>query len=120
MTRKLVLVLWLTLSLTGKELEAELEKKHTVYKQHCIPCHEHLPYSLGKIYMLYLKTFSGELTFKASLKAFLKEPMEETSVMPDEWIENFSVKEKTILSDKELDEAIDSYWELYDVRNKLH
>ncbi len=120
MINKIALVLLLTLSLTGKELEVELEKKYNVYKQHCLPCHEHLPYSLEKIYMLYLKTFSGELTFKASLKAFLKEPMEETSVMPDEWIENFSVKEKTILTDKELDEAIDSYWELYDVRNKLH
>ena len=120
MISKIVLVLLLTLSLTGKELERTLENKHKIYKQHCLPCHEHLPYSLEKIYMLYLKTFSGKLTFKASLKAFLKEPLEETSVMPDEWIENFSVKEKTILTDTELDEAIDSYWELYDIRNKLH
>ena len=119
MINKIVLVLLFTLSLTGKELEAEIENKHTVYKQHCLPCHEYLPYSLEKIYMLYLKTFSGELTFKASLKAFLKEPMEETSVMPDEWIENFSVKEKIDLSDKELDEAINSYWEIYDVRKKI-
>jgi len=115
MINKILLICLLTLSLTGKELE----EKHKVYKENCIPCHEYLPYSLEKIYMLYLKTFSGEVTFKATLKAFLKEPMEETSVMPDEWIENFSVKEKTILTDKELDEAIDSYWELYDVRNKL-
>jgi hypothetical protein len=118
MIDKLLLILLLTLSLTGEELEKRVESK--VYSQHCIPCHEHLPYSLGKIYMLYLKTFSGELTFKASLKAFLKSPMEETSVMPDEWIENFSVKEKIDLTDKELDEAIDSYWKLYDVRKKLH
>jgi len=112
---KIIVLLLLTLSLTGEEIS----NNHEVYNKYCIPCHEHLPYSLEKIYMLYLKTFSGELTFKASLKAFLKSPMEETSVMPDEWIENFSVKEKTILTDKELDEAINSYWELYDVRNKL-
>ncbi|SFV59277.1 hypothetical protein MNB_SV-13-179 [hydrothermal vent metagenome] len=115
MINKIVLISLLTLSLTGEELA----EKHKIYKQNCIPCHEYLPYSLEKIYMLYLKTFSGKVTFKASLKAFLKKPMEETSLMPDEWIENFSVKEKTTLSDKELDEAIDSYWELYDVRNKL-
>ena len=113
---KIVLIVVLTMSLNAKEAEP----KKNIYVNHCIPCHEHLPYSLGKIYMLYLKTFSGELTFKASLKAFLKSPMEETSVMPDEWIENFSVKEKIDLTDKELDEAIDSYWELYDIRNKLH
>ena len=116
MINKMVLILFLTLVFTIKEADA----KEDVYENHCIPCHEHLPYSLEKIYMLYLKTFSGELTFKASLKAFLKSPMEETSVMPDEWIENFSVKGKTILTDAELDEAIDRYWSLYDVRSKLH
>jgi len=118
MIYKILLLLLLTLSsLWGAEIDKE---EHRIYRETCIPCHQHLPYSLEKIYMLYLKTFSGELTFKASLKAFLKEPLEETSVMPDEWIENFSVKEKTHLSDKELDKAIDSYWKLYDVRNKLH
>lgn len=118
MTNKIILVLIFTLVLSGKEIE--LENRHNVYNKNCLPCHKYLPYSLEKIYMLYLKTFSGEKTFKASLKAFLKKPLEETSVMPDEWIEDFSVKEKTILTDKELDEAINSYWELYDVRNKLH
>ncbi len=113
MKNKILLLIFLTLSLGAKD-------NNSVYNTNCIPCHEHLPYSLQKIYMLYLKTFSGEQTFKASLKAFLKEPLEDTSVMPDEWIENFSVKERTTLSDKELDEAINSYWELYDVRNKLH
>jgi hypothetical protein len=116
MIGKFVVIIFLTLNLSGKEPE----KKHNVYENFCMPCHKHLPYSLEKIYMLYLKTFSGELTFKASLKAFLKSPMEETSVMPDEWIENFSVKEKSALTDKELDEAIDTYWKMYDVRKKLH
>ncbi len=118
--RSKIMILLILLTLTLSAEEVELKDKHKIYKKHCIPCHQHLPYSLEKIYMLYLKTFSGEKTFKASLKAFLKAPLEETSVMPDEWIENFSVKEKTILTDKELDEAINSYWELYDVRNKLH
>jgi len=116
MINKIVIITFLTLSLNAKEAEP----KKYIYANHCMPCHKHLPYSLEKIYMLYLKTFSGELTFKASLKAFLKSPMEETSVMPDEWIENFSVKEKTDLTDEELDEAIDTYWKLYDVREKLH
>jgi len=116
MINKIVIITFLTLSLNAKEAEP----KKNIYANHCMPCHKHLPYSLEKIYMLYLKTFSGELTFKASLKAFLKSPMEETSVMPDEWIENFSVKEKTDLTDEELDEAIDTYWKLYDVREKLH
>ena len=116
MIGRVILIALLTLHLSAKESEI----KENIYANSCIPCHQHLPYSLEKIYMLYLKTFSGELTFKASLKAFLKSPMEETSVMPDEWIENFSVKEKTTLTDKELDKAIDTYWRLFDVRNRLH
>ena len=119
MINKAVFLTLFSVIVTGENLPTEIRKQNT-YELHCIPCHEHRPYSLERVYMLYLKTFSGETIFKASLKAFLKEPMEETSVMPDEWIDNFSVKSKSTLSDKELDEAIDIYWDLYDIRNKLH
>ena len=94
-------------------------KKENIYEHNCIPCHRYLPSSLGDMYMRYLKTFSGEMTFKASLKAFLKEPLEQTSVMSDLFIDRFSVKDKTLLNDKQLDEAINIYWDLYNVRNKL-
>ncbi len=97
---------------------AEEENKN-IYERNCLPCHRYLPSSLGDMYMRYLKTFSGEMTFKASLKAFLKEPLEETSVMSNLFIDRFSVKDKTLLNDKQLDEAIDIYWDLYNVRNKL-
>jgi len=119
MINKVLFLTLLSAILMAESIETEINKQNT-YELHCIPCHEHRPYSLERVYMLYLKTFSGETIFKASLKAFLKEPMEETSVMPDEWIDNFSVKSKTTLSDKALDEAIDIYWNLYDIRNKLH
>jgi hypothetical protein len=115
---RLFLIGIFTLGLNADFFNQTNEKN--IYELRCIPCHQHRPYDLKKVYMLYLKTFSGETIFKASLKAFLKEPMEETSVMPDEWIDDFSVKSKTLLSDEELDKAIDIYWKLYDVRNKLH
>lgn len=90
-----------------------------IYERTCIPCHRYLPSSLERMFMSYLKTFSGELTVKASLKSFLKNPTEETSLMSNMFIDHFSVKDKSSLSDKELTEAIDIYWETYDVRNKL-
>ncbi len=99
--------------------ERREENKINIYERNCIPCHRYLPLSLEHMYMRYLKTFSGEKTFKASLKAFLKHPMEETSVMTDLFIDRFSVKDKSLLSDKQLEEAIDIYWNLYNVRNKL-
>ncbi|MBU1958278.1 hypothetical protein KJ680_07725 [bacterium] len=94
-------------------------QRPNIYERTCIPCHRYLPSSLERMFMSYLKTYSGELTVKASLKAFLKKPTEENSVMSDMFIEHFSVKDKSTLSDKDLEEAINIYWETYDVRNKL-
>ena len=39
--------------------------------------------------------------------------------MSDLFIERFGIKEKSTLTDKELEEAIDIYWNLYNVRNRL-
>jgi len=90
------------------------------YEKNCLPCHNnHFPISLQRMFMLYLKTYSGEMTLKGALKEYLKNPKKETSVMSDLFIDRFGIKEKTTLSDKELDEAIDIYWKLYNVRNKL-
>ena len=89
------------------------------YERNCIPCHRYQPASLEKLFMEYLKTYSGELSLKVALKVFLKNPTEGESLMNDKFIENFSVKDKTDLNDTELEKAIDIYWNLYDVRNKL-
>ena len=113
MVRKIVtlfLVVTLYLGATTEE---------NAYERNCIPCHRYQPASLEKLFMEYLKTYSGELSLKESLKIFLKNPTEEESLMNDKFIENFSVKDRTDLNDTELNEAIDIYWELYDVRGKL-
>jgi len=56
---------------------------------------------------------------KAALKGYLQKPTKRLSVMSDLFIDRFGIKEKTDLSEKELEEAIDIYWDLYNVRNKL-
>jgi len=118
MIKKIIIISVLLNVFLYAEAEEKV-KKENIYERTCIPCHRYLPSSLGDMYMRYLKTFSGEITFKVSLKAFLKEPLEQTSVMSDLFIDRFSVKDKTLLTDKELDEAINIYWDLYNVRNKL-
>jgi hypothetical protein len=135
MRRAIAIGLILTGTVVGEEGEANVSlspfvneiksglpaevKPRNIYERTCIPCHRYLPVSLEQMFMRYLKTFSGEKTLKTSLKVFLKTPMEETSVMTDLFIDRFSVKDKSLLSDKQLDEAIDIYWDLYNVRNKL-
>jgi len=90
-----------------------------VFERNCLVCHEHFPASLQRIFMSYLKVYSGEITMKAALKGYLQKPTKRLSVMSDLFIDRFGIKEKTDLSEKELEEAIDTYWDLYNVRNKL-
>lgn len=96
-----------------------LEASSSVYERNCIPCHRYQPATLEKMFMLYLKTYSVELSFKVSLKEFLQNPTEEKSLIGNTFIEQFSVKNPTDLNDTELDEAIDTYWKLYNPKENL-
>ncbi len=96
-----------------------LNAKADVYHDACVTCHQYQPATLEKMFMLYLKTYSVELSFKVSLKEFLKKPTEKKSLIGSEFIRNFSVKDPTRLSDKELDEAINTYWDLYNPKKNL-
>ncbi|CAA6821979.1 MAG: Unknown protein [uncultured Sulfurovum sp.] len=96
-----------------------VEAKANVYKDVCIECHQYQPATLEKMFMLYLKTHSVKLSFKVSLKEFLKNPTEEKSLIGNTFIKNFSVKNPTKLSDSQLDEAIDTYWDLYNPKDNL-
>ena len=113
MIKKIVLILILV------SMEVFASYSTNVYERNCIPCHRYQPASLEKLFMEYLKTYSGELSLKGALKEFLQNPTEEDSLMNDKFIENFSVKDKTMLSELELNEALDVYWELYNVMSKL-
>jgi len=106
---KIVLLVLLTLGLNAKS---------DLYQDVCVQCHKYQPATLEKMFLLYLKTYSVELSFKVSLKEFLKNPTEEHSLIGSSFIRNFSVKDATDLNDTQLDEAIDTYWELYSP--KLH
>lgn len=109
----------LFIGLSSMSLMAQ-NMEENVYTRECLRCHDgHFPTSLNRMFMSYIKVYSGEDTFKASLKAFLENPDKEFSVMSEMFLDRFSVKEKSRLSSKELKEAIDIYWDLYNVRNKL-
>jgi hypothetical protein len=96
-----------------------LEASSKVYQRHCVPCHKYQPATLEKMFMLYLKTYSVELSFKVSLKEFLQKPTEEKSLIGNKFIEQFSVKNPTDLNDTQLDEAINTYWDLYNPKDNL-
>ncbi len=89
------------------------------YERNCVECHKELPTSLQRMFMRYLLVYGGEQNVKAGLKHYLKYPLKEISVMPDLFIDSYGIKKKTTLSDSDIDEALDIYWDKFKVFNKL-
>ncbi len=110
MARVVVIAIFLSLSLFGED----------AFERNCVQCHEALPMTLQKIFMSYLQVYGGENNTKAALKYFLRHPREDTSVMSELFLKNFSLKEPLKINDDELNEAIDIYWERYKVLGKLN
>ena len=89
------------------------------YERHCVECHKELPTSLQRMFMHYLLVYSGEQNVKAGMKHYLKYPLREISVMSDLFLDSYGIKEKSKLSDSDIEEALDIYWNKFKVFNKL-
>ncbi|WP_309497051.1 hypothetical protein [Sulfurovum sp.] len=89
------------------------------YERNCVGCHKELPTSLQRMFMNYLLVYSGEKNMKAGLKHYLQYPSKEISVMSDLFIDNYGIKKKSKLREKEIDEALDIYWDKFKVFHKL-
>ena len=90
-----------------------------VYKTNCIKCHRKLPVSIDKYFYRYLLQYSSEKSVKEAMTDYLRKPNKNTTIMPEAFIKRFGVKKKSKLSDKELQESLDTYWEKYKVFGKL-
>lgn len=90
-----------------------------VYEKNCVACHASLPVSIDKYFYKYLLIYSGEQDMKYAIMNYLKVPIEETTVMSESFISRFGVKKPSTLTDAELQEAVDRYWEIYKVFGKL-
>lgn len=90
-----------------------------IYENNCIKCHKNIPVSIDKYFYRYLLKHSSEKNVKNALFKYLRKPNSNTTIMPDAFIKRFGVKHKSKLSKKELNNAIDIYWEKYKVFGKL-
>jgi hypothetical protein len=84
-----------------------------------VACHRKLPATLQEMFKRYLLVYSGEKNVKAGIKHYLLYPNRDISVMSDLFISTYGIKEPTRLDEKELDEAIDIYWDRFKVFDKL-
>lgn len=100
-------------------IEQQTPAKPNIYEQNCIPCHKPLSIGLDKIFFRYLIKYSSEISVKSALIDFLQNPNEQTTAMSDEQIRRLGIKSPTNLSDSQLKEAVDIYWDHYKVINKL-
>ena len=90
-----------------------------IYERKCVPCHKELPTSLQQMFMRYLSVYSSEKTVKAVLKYYLRYPSKGMSLMSNLFIDSFEIKDRSTLSNKELNKAVDIYWEKFKVFDKL-
>lgn len=91
----------------------------SVYESNCVSCHKKLPVSIDKYFYRYLLKYSSERSVKEALASYLKTPTKEKTIMPEAFISRFGIKKPTKLSNEELKQAIDTYWETYKVFGKL-
>lgn len=92
---------------------------NNTYERNCLACHQDLPISLEKMFMKYLAVYGGEKNLKAGLKHYLQYPSTHLSVMSSLFLSIHKTKEKTSLRPKEIDKALDIYWEKYKVFGRL-
>jgi len=95
------------------------QSQSSIYKNNCIECHKLLPISLQEMFMSYILVYGGEKNFKAGLKHYLKNPSKSISVMSDLFKKSYKIKQKTKLSDKEIDNTIDEYWDKFSIFKRL-
>ncbi|NOQ32398.1 MAG: hypothetical protein GQ570_14910 [Helicobacteraceae bacterium] len=90
-----------------------------IYVKNCLPCHQKQPVSIENYFYKYLLHYSSEEDVKSAMVSFLKDPTKESSVMPSKFIDQFGIKSKTTLNEKELQQAVNIYWKKYTVFGKL-
>ena len=89
------------------------------FERNCVDCHATLPATLQQMFKRYLLVYSGQRNMKAGIKHYLLYPSKDISVMSDLFLSTYGIKSKTTLNTKELEEAIDIYWDKYNILNKL-
>lgn len=91
----------------------------SAYERNCVKCHNKLEVGIDKFFYRYLLNYSSEKEVKKALKNYLLRPKKENSLLAEGLIKRFGVKEPTQLSKKRLDEAIDGYWDKYNLFGKI-
>ena len=91
----------------------------TIYEKNCLSCHQGMAVKIDKFFYRYLLKYSSEKDVKNAMISYLQNPTFKGTVLVDGLMNRFGLKKKTTLNAQELEEAIDIYWDKYNVFDKL-
>lgn len=91
----------------------------TIYEKNCLSCHHGMAVKIDKFFYRYLLKYSSEKDVKKAMMSYLHNPNYKDTVLVDGLMNRFGLKKKTTLNTQELKEAIDIYWDKYNVFDKL-
>jgi len=86
------------------------------FNTNCLSCHKNKQ-ELKLFMAKYTLKYSSENNIKKALFRFLKSPTSNKSIMPFSYIKKVGYKDDSTLNDKELKEAIDTYYKQYKLKN---
>ncbi len=108
MVRKIYMLLLLTLLINAD------------FNSSCVVCHSKEKIDLRKTFMWALLVYGGENNFKTALFYYCKNPISTSSVMSDEFLNEYIPLRKYIdIGDIELKKSINIYWEKYKIEGNL-
>ncbi|WP_419776722.1 hypothetical protein [Malaciobacter marinus] len=90
-----------------------------IYESNCVSCHKKFPVTIDKYFYRYLLKYSSESNVKNAMLEYMKNPTKDKTIMPEAFILRFGIKKPSNLSNKQLKEALDIYWNEYKVFGKL-
>ncbi|MDD2699161.1 MAG: hypothetical protein PHF17_10200 [Arcobacteraceae bacterium] len=89
-----------------------------IFETNCLQCHT-VNKQLEMFMSRYLLKYSSEKEVQKAIFLYLKNPKEETSIMPMGFLNRFGIKEKSTLSDNELKNAIWLYYKKFAPQARL-
>ncbi|MDX9813880.1 MAG: hypothetical protein WC144_01295 [Sulfurimonas sp.] len=89
------------------------------FDKNCLVCHGD-DFKFSIIMQKYTLKYSSKQRIKKAIFEYLREPNLHKSILPYEYIKRFGIKEKSTLSDSELNSMIDIYYEKYNIQAKIY
>lgn len=111
-------IVWMVLLSMFVSASESRETPKTV-QDACLSCHVRQQIPSELIYRRYLMKYSTRDRIEKAMFAYLKEPLQSRSIMPQQFFLKFPMKEAAETEEKELRREIRTYLERFDIKKKL-